>query len=120
MRTHKDLEVWKKSIELVTSIYKLTKGFPKEEMFGLTNQMRRAAVSIAGNIAEGAARQSVKEFTQFLYISLGSQQELETQLLISTNLMFISKEDYQNISREAEIVGKLLNGLIKSIKNRPV
>lgn len=94
MRTHKDLEVWKKSVELVTSIYKLTSNFPREEMFGLTNQIRRSAVSVPGNIAEGAARQSAKEFVHFLSISLGSQQELETQLLISKNLTFMTETEY--------------------------
>ncbi|MCU7694618.1 four helix bundle protein [Haoranjiania flava] len=118
MRTHKDLEVWKKSVELVTSIYKLTSNFPREEMFGLTNQIRRSAVSVPSNIAEGAARQSAKEFVHFLSISLGSQQELETQLLISKNLTFMTETEYLNIICEVETVGKLLNGLIKSIKTK--
>lgn len=72
MKTHKDLEVWKKSIELVTNLYKLTSIFPKEEQFGLTNQIRRASVSVPSNIAEGAARNSDKEFLRFPYISMGS------------------------------------------------
>ena len=78
IRNHKDLEVWKKSMDLVSNIYKITESFPNKELYGLTNQIRRAAVSIPSNIAEGAARNSKKEFIQFLYIALGSLSELET------------------------------------------
>jgi len=91
MRTHKDLDVWKKSIALVTKIYQITGTFPKEEMFGLTNQIRRCAVSIPSNIAEGSARVYQKEFIRFLHISLGSQQELETQFIIAKNLNYITE-----------------------------
>ena len=117
MRTHKDLDLWKISVDLVTIIYQLTSSFPKEEIFGLTNQMRRASVSIPSNIAEGAARNYNKEFLQFLYIALGSQQELDTQLLIAKNLKFISEEQYNNTLIEIQSVGKLLNGLIKYLKS---
>ena len=85
---HKDLNVWKESIGMDTDVYNITKNFPGEEQFGLTNQIRRAAVSVPSNIAEGAARNSNKEFKQFLYIALGSIPELETQLIISNNLNF--------------------------------
>ena len=84
--THKDLDVWKLGIELVQEVYEVTKVFPKEEMYGLTSQIRRAAVSIPSNIAEGYARESIKELIRFLYISLGSLSELETQLIISIKL----------------------------------
>ncbi len=94
MKTLKDLEVWKKGITLVTDIYVLTKNFPKEEVYGLTNQLRRAAVSIPSNIAEGAARQSNKEFIHFLYIALGSFVELDTQLIIAQNLNYINEKDF--------------------------
>ena len=90
---HKDLEVWKKSMDLVESIYTLTQRFPEAEKFGLTSQMRRSAVSIPSNIAEGAARKGDKEFLHFLYISLGSLSELETQYLIATRLEFIIKQE---------------------------
>ena len=83
LRNHKDLKVWEKSIDLAEEIYKITKNFPKEELYGITSQIRRAAVSISANIAEGAARNSNKEFIQFLYIALGSLSELETELIIS-------------------------------------
>jgi len=91
--THKDLEVWKKSLDFVESVYKLTEQFPKTEMYGLTNQMRRAVVSISSNIAEGAARSTKKEFIQFLYIALGSLSEVETQLIIAQRLRYISNYD---------------------------
>lgn len=80
--THKNLEAWKESINLVVDIYKITQQFPKDELYGLTNQIRRSAVSIPSNIAEGCARQTPKETAQFLHISLGSVAELETQLII--------------------------------------
>ena len=83
MKLHKDLDVWKRSIEFVTFVYNFTKNFPKKEIYGFTNQIRRAAVSITSNIAEGAARNYSKEFIQFLFISLGSISELETQIMIS-------------------------------------
>jgi len=117
MRTHKDLDVWKLSIDFVTEIYKLTNSFPKDEIFGLTNQIRRAAVSIPSNIAEGAARNYKKEFVQFLYIALGSQQELDTQVLIAKNLGFITEDIFLETSNKIQTIGKLLNGLIKYLKS---
>ena len=93
MRTHKNLEVWKDSLELTNEIYSLTKNFPKYERFGLSSQMERAAVSVTSNIAEGAARGSDKEFIRFLYYSVGSISELETQLFVAKNqrISMISK-----------------------------
>ena len=117
IKTHKDLDAWKISVELVTEIYQLTGNYPKDEIFGLTNQMCRASISIPSNIAEGAARNSQKEFIQFLYIALGSQQELDTQLLISRNLNFITEDSYNQITDKVQTVGKLLNGLIKYLKS---
>ena len=116
MRTHKDLDVWKKSIALVTKIYGVTSIFPKDEMFGLTNQIRRCAVSIPSNIAEGSARAHQKEFIRFLHISLGSQQELETQFIIAKNLNYITEVMFEETQAEITIVGRLLSGLIKSVK----
>jgi four helix bundle protein len=113
MKTHKDLDVWRKSVALVENIYALTGSFPKEEIYGLTNQMRRAAVSIPSNIAEGSARQGNKEFANFLHIALGSLAELETQLIISNNLGFHSNK---NIFLELETVRKLLIGLVRHVK----
>lgn len=116
MSNHKELEAWKKSIEFVSEIYELTKDFPKEEIYGLTNQIRRCAVSIPSNIAEGSARQSDKEFIQFLYVAMGSLVELETQLIIAKNLSYIKTID-QHIDKTGH-VRKLLIGLIKYLKNK--
>ena len=114
MKTHKDLIVWNKSMELVVEIYKLSAKFPEEEKFGLTSQMRRAAVSVPSNIAEGAARNSTKEYIRFLYIALGSLSELETQVLISNRLMYINDLLEETISE----IRKMLLSLIKSLKNK--
>jgi four helix bundle protein len=89
MITHKDLDIWKLGIELVEEVYKITVDFPKEEIYGLTNQMRRASVSIPSNISEGAARSGKKEFIKFLYVALGSLAELETQVIISEKLGYL-------------------------------
>ncbi|WP_228438167.1 four helix bundle protein [Chryseobacterium sp. 6424] len=98
----------------------MTASFPKEELFGLTNQIKRATVSIASNIAEGAGRNSDKEFLRFLYISMGSIQELDTQLLISLNLKFISSSDFDKLILQLEQILKMLSGLIKSVKSRRI
>ena len=114
MSTHKDLKVWEKSMDLVVSTYKLSSHFPAAEKFGLTSQMRRAAVSVPSNIAEGAARSSTKEYIRFLYISLGSLSELETQFLISKRLEYIN-----DILEESIIeIRKMLLGLIKNLKSK--
>jgi four helix bundle protein len=92
---HKDLDVRKKAMEVVLAMYKATAGFPKEELYGLTSQVRRAAVSVPSNIAEGEARNSDKEFTQFLHITLGSLAELETQWILADRLGFLSNNRSQ-------------------------
>jgi four helix bundle protein len=116
MKCHKDLHVWQKSIELVTDIYTLTKEFPKEELFGLTSQLRRAAVSIPSNIAEGSARNHNKEFIQFLYIAQGSCAEIETQLIIAKNLNLISENTLKLLTERIADIRNMLVGLIKSLK----
>jgi four helix bundle protein len=116
IKTHKDLEVWSIGIELVEAIYKSTKAFPKEELYGLATQMRRAAISVPSNIAEGAARNSRKEFVQFLYISLGSLAELETQVIIAQRLGFISQSN--NIMQSIVTFRRKLLNLIKYLKNK--
>lgn len=115
MKTHKDLDVWKEAMTLVKGIYRLTADFPKEETYGLVSQIRRAAVSIPSNIAEGAARNSNKEFIQFLYISLGSLAELETQLLLSKELGFLENEE---IDGSIVRIRKMLLGLIKHLRGK--
>jgi four helix bundle protein len=118
MKTHKDLNVWQESIALVTIIYEKTKSFPKDELFALTSQIRRSAISIPSNIAEGAARESNKEFLRFLFISQGSISELDTQLLIACNLTFLSEEDYILIAEKLTSIRKMLAGLIKFRKGK--
>ena len=113
VKTHKDLDVWRKSMDFVTKLYKTTAVFPKEEMYGLSSQMRRAAVSIPSNIAEGAARKSNKEFIQFLHIALGSTVEIETQLIVSKNLKFIDEELFVILDKERNEIGRILYGLIR-------
>lgn len=115
MRTHKDLDLWKQSMDLVTKIYKTTQFFPKEEMYGLSSQMRRAAVSIPSNIAEGAARKYGKEFVQFLHVALGSASELETQILISERLGYLDGQNSQEICNEIFRIVQLINGLKKTM-----
>jgi four helix bundle protein len=105
IRTHKDLDVWKKAMDLAFDLYGITKNFLKEEMYGITSQIRRSVVSIASNIAEGAARGSKKEFIQFLYISLGSLAELETQLLLAKRLEYvINNEVFLNIDKVRQMI----------------
>ena len=116
MKTHKDLEVWKESINLTNEIYSLTRTFPKYECFGLSSQMQRSAVSIASNIAEGAARGSDKEFIKFLYYAIGSASELETQLFIAINQEYINNHD--EIIKSISIIRQKLCGLINFLKNR--
>jgi len=116
MKTHKDLDIWKMGIELVSKIYQDTQDFPKEETYGLTSQMRRAAVSIPANIAEGAARNSKKEYIQFLYISLGSLSELETLIIISTDLGYLN--NYYNFSDKIETLRRKILNFIKYLKNQ--
>ena len=112
---HKNLDVWNLAIGLVKDVYKLTKDYPEEELYGLTAQIRRSAISIPSNIAEGAARNSKKEFAQFLYIALGSAAELETQLIIAQELGYgSSQEIYGTLLR----IKQMLLGLIKTQRSR--
>ena len=116
MKSHKDLDVWKAAIKLAREIYVLTASFPNEERFGMTMQMRRASVSIASNIAEGAARQGDKEFVQFLHIALGSAAELETQLIIAGEVGLSKASALGAVEVSLTHVRQLLIGLIRSIK----
>ena len=112
---HKDLDVWKKSIKLVKKIYKITRSFPKDENFALVSQIKKSAISIPSNIAEGCARKSDKELIQFLYIALGSIAELETQLIISKELGFIVNDDVLDNLNE---IRKQVFGLIKFLRSK--
>jgi four helix bundle protein len=115
IKTHKDLDVWKKSMDIVERVYRRTERFPDSEKYGLTNQIRRCAVSVSSNIAEGAARNTDKEFVQFYYIALGSLSELETQLLIAERLKY-SKNIY--ILENVVEIRRMLLGLIKYLKSK--
>lgn len=116
MKNHQDLEVWQKSMDLVVKIYKQTKKFPKEELYGFTSQIKKSVISIPSNISEGASRNSDKEFIRFLYIALGSSSELETQVLIAARLGYIYT--LGEILKEIEAIKKMLQGLIRQVKNR--
>ncbi|MDH4472846.1 MAG: four helix bundle protein [Fluviicola sp.] len=111
-KPHQELEVWKRSFDFVKSSYRITAKFPDDEKFGLISQIRRAAVSVPVNIAEGAARKSKKEFVQFLHISLGSASELDTLLMLSNDLNFIDRITFEKMNSELHIIYKMLRGLI--------
>jgi len=113
--SYKDLTVWQKSIELVTNIYKITEKFPKNELYGLTSQMKRAAVSIASNIAEGKARGTRKDYRHFLIMAYGSGAELETQIEIAKKLKFTQESSYHKADALLEEVMKMLNVLIRKL-----
>ncbi len=117
IKSFTDLTTWKECHKLVLLIYKATEKFPKEEVFGLTSQMRRCAVSTTSNIAEGFSRQSYKEKTQFYSISRGSLTELQNQLLISKDINIINKKEFQKIAEYSVNCLKLLNGLIRKSKD---
>ncbi len=115
---YKDLDVWNKSITLVEKVYVITKIFPEEEKFALTNQVRRSVISIPSNIAEGWGRKSTKDYIRFLHIALGSLYELETQLIISEKINYIKDEDLQMIVLIIKDLSKMLTGLINNLKKK--
>ncbi|MFA6269668.1 MAG: four helix bundle protein [Candidatus Paceibacterota bacterium] len=114
IKSFTDLNVWKEGHKLVIMIYKTTKNFPKDEIFGLTNQIRRAVVSITSNIAEGFSRNTFKDKAQFYSIALGSLTEVQNQLLVSRDVGYIDNKIFQEIGGQTVIVSKLCNGLLKS------
>ncbi|MBU1262900.1 four helix bundle protein [bacterium] len=118
MENYKELEVWRKTVNLVTEIYKITKTFPQEERYGIVPQIQRAAVSIPANIAEGWGRGSTKEYLQFLRIARGSLMELETHLIIAQKLNYIQKDVLTMLQQEVEGIGKMINSLIRSLMNK--
>jgi|SRR5690349_14945833 len=117
-KSYRDLEVWQRAMRLVKRIYEVTRKFPTDERFGLTNQLRRAAVSVPSNLAEGHARFGAGEFSRFLSITMGSVAELETQILLSLNLGYIKEPVTHELLAERDVVGKMLRGLAKSIERR--
>jgi four helix bundle protein len=118
MRPHEKLDVWRKGIDFVVAVYKTTESFPKEEKFGLTSQLRRAAVSIPANIAEGAGRKSYKEFAHFLSNSQGSASEVETELLIASRLNYLDENRYLALRSSLDEIGCMLTGLCQHLEKR--
>jgi len=114
----RDLRVWQEAIKLTADIYKMTAQFPKHEVYGLSQQMSRAAVSVPSNIAEGKGHRSDKEFIHFLFHARGSLLELQTQLLIAEELQYVSKEQASELLMTADHVGRALNGLISSLERK--
>ncbi len=115
VKSYRDLIAWQKAMDYVVAIYRCSTGFPKHELYGLTQQLRKAAVSIASNIAEGQARQSTKEFLQFLSIALGSLAESETQVLIAQRLEYLGDDLTRDLVTRAAEVGRIVNGLKNSL-----
>ncbi len=115
-RSYRDLDVWRHSIDFVKEVYRVTGKFPPSEIYGLTNQVRRAAVSIPSNIAEGQGRNSSKEFRQFMSIALGSVAEVETQLIIAKAINYLTDGELNPLLDSLDIVKKMLKSLSKSIK----
>ena len=118
MRPHEKLDVWGRAVDLVVDIYRATDNFPKEEKFGLTSQLRRAAVSVPANIAEGAARKSCKEFLHFLSNAQGSASEIETELLIASRLGFLGEREYVKLRASLDEIGRMLTGLSHHLGRR--
>ncbi len=116
IRSYRDLEVWKRGVDLVELIYKLTQSFPSEEKFGLTSQLRRAAVSISSNIAEGWGRDSTKDYVRFVRIARSSLFEIETQLIIAHRLGYLSEDALRASLQETEVESKMLLSLIRSLR----
>lgn len=113
MQDFRDLRIWKRAVDINTEIYLISGKFPRHEAWGLTNQIRRASVSIASNIAEGRGRKTDKDFSHFLYISRGSINEVLTQLIIAKNLEYFSHEEYIKLDNNLDILNKMLSGFIK-------
>ncbi|ANW96198.1 four helix bundle protein [Wenyingzhuangia fucanilytica] len=112
----RELEIWKESKDLSIQVYKITRNFPREEVYGITSQICRASVSIPSNIAEGAGRNSNKDFSRFINIALGSAFELETQLIIALELEYISKEDFENLINNLQMIQRKLSGFNKYLQ----
>lgn len=118
LRNYKDLGVWQRAYQLCLEIYRITKGFPREETYGLTSQIRRAAVSVVCNIAEGYGRKTTLEYIRSLYIAYGSICELETQILLSGDLGYIEAGKLEKLQDEMGEVERMLKALIKSLENK--
>jgi four helix bundle protein len=118
MFTYKDLETWQQGMDLVETCYRVTASFPRSELYGLTGQLRRAAVSIPTNVAEGHCRRTTKVYANHVSIALGSHGELETCLELACRLGFLTKAEHQKLLTTSDVVGRLLNGLYKSLEQK--
>ena len=118
IQSYRDLDIWKRSCAVVTNIYRATDDFPRREMFGLTSQLRRAAISVPSNIAEGAARLYTREYIRFLSNALGSIAELETQLLVAVDLGYTAQQRMQSIMQELDEIGKMTRRLVQRLEER--
>jgi four helix bundle protein len=118
LKSYKELKAWEKSYQLCLNIYKMTKRFPKEEQYGLTSQIRRAAISVPSNIAEGYGRKTTPDYVRSLYIAYGSTCEVETQFLLSGDLGYISDDEVQKLGAKIEEVERILKALIKSLEKK--
>lgn len=117
-KPHKNLEAWKQSMDLVVEVYKTTKEFPHHEIYGIANQVRRAAVSVPSNIAEGAARQTKKEFANFLHVAQGSLSELDTQIEIASRLGYIDVGSRKSLEDRMQPIDKMIAGLIRHLSKK--
>jgi len=118
LQSYRDLLVWQKALELAVRIYRVSERFPKSEIYGLTSQLRRAAVSVPSNIAEGYGRGSRKEYLQFLSVAQGSLKELETQIILAQRLSYTSEIEAEGTLSESGTVGKMLGGLMRSLRTK--
>jgi four helix bundle protein len=118
MRNYRDLEVWKHSHKLTLELYEVSRKFPKEEMFGLTSQLRRAAISIGANLAEGCGRRTTAEFARFIRIAMGSASELDYHLLLCRDFKFLTNEIYDRMSKELVRIRKMLSALLASVETQ--
>ncbi len=117
IRPHRKLEVWRQSLVLVKTIYQITESFPKAEQFGLTSQIRRAAVSIPSNLAEGAGRSGKKEFGYFLNVAQGSSSELDTQVELAKMLGYVNEDVYSDMMNQLTTISKMLYGLARKVRS---
>jgi len=120
MKTYRDLQIWQKSMSLVTEIYKISKAFPRDEAYGLTSQMRRCAISIPSNMAEGYGRNSINEYLYFLRIATGSLYELQTQMEISMNLYYLNRDEFDKLYELSREIERMLSSLIRKLSSKPV
>ena len=118
MKTYRDLQVWQKSMTLVTEIYKISKGFPRDEVYGLTSQMRRCAISIPSNMAEGYGRNSTNEYIHFIRVAMGSLYELQTQIEISMNLYYLNRDEFDKLYELSREIERMLSSLIRKLNGK--